>query len=223
MGETIHLTTSDNHRLAAYRAVPAGTAKAGLVVLQEIFGVNHHIRDVCDRFAAKGYLAVAPALFDRVERDVELGYQPSDIEVARTIRPKIPLDSTIADIAAAVPIAAAAGKVGVVGYCWGGFLAWVAAGEIDGVAAAVGYYGGGIAGRLDHPPRVPTMLHFGEEDHGIPLTDVDKIRAAYPQVPIHLYPAGHGFACDARASYDAASTAQALDRTLAFFESHLGQ
>jgi carboxymethylenebutenolidase len=222
MGETIDLTAADGHEFSAYRAVPAGQPKGGLVVLQEIFGVNGYIRRVCDGFAAAGYLAVAPALFDRVERGIELGYQPPDIEIGRNIRARVPLDGTIADIAACVPIAAAGGKLGVVGYCWGGFLAWVSAVEIPGVAAAVGYYGGGIPTRLETPPRVPVMLHFGEQDHGIPLSDVDKIRAAFPSIPIHLYPAGHGFNCDERGSYDAASSKLALERTLGFFAAALG-
>ncbi len=206
----------------AYTATPAGKPKGGVVVLQEIFGVNGHIKRVCDNFAAAGYLAVAPALFDRVERGIELGYTPADIPTGRDIRAKVPLDGSIADIAAAVPIAAQAGKVAVVGYCWGGFLAWVAASRVPGIAAAVGYYGGGIPTQLDHAPKVPTMLHFGEQDHGIPLTDVDKIRTAFPAIPIHLYPAGHGFNCDERASYDAPSAKLALERTLEFFAAHLG-
>ena len=205
----------------AYAATPAAKPKGGVIVLQEIFGVNGHIRKVCDNFAAAGYLAVAPALFDRVQPGVELGYTPEDIPTGRDIRMKVPLDGSIADIAAVVPIAAKAGKVAVVGYCWGGFLAWVASSRVPGIAAAVGYYGGGITTQLDHAPKVPTMLHFGEQDHGIPLTDVDQIRKAYPAIPIHLYPAGHGFNCDERGSYDAASAKLALERTLEFFAAHL--
>lgn len=221
MGETIELTTSDGAKIGAYRARPTGTPKAGLVVIQEIFGVNHHIRAVADRYAAEGYLVVAPALFDRVEKGIELGYDASAFPKAMELRGKLNIDNSVADVTAAVKVAAQAGKVGVVGYCWGGLLAYVASARIPGVAAAVGYYGGGIVNQLEHAPKAPLMLHFGERDAHIPLTDVDKIRAAHKHVPIYTYPADHGFNCDERASYDAPSAKLALERTLAFFADHL--
>jgi carboxymethylenebutenolidase len=188
-----------------------------MVVLQEIFGVNHHIRAVADRYAAAGYLAIAPALFDRVEPGVELGYGEADRPRAMDIRSKTKLEDTLADIEAAVALAAAGGDVGVVGYCWGGTLAWAAATRLSGISAAVGYYGGGIASMLNEQPRVPVMLHFGERDKHIPLSDVEKIKAAHPEIPVFIYPADHGFNCDERESYDAPSAKEAQARTFAFF------
>jgi carboxymethylenebutenolidase len=222
MGENINLTTKDGATIEAYRSAPQDEPKGGMVVLQEIFGVNHHIRAVADRYAAAGYLAIAPALFDRVEPGIELGYGEADRPRAMNIRGKTKLEETLADIEAAVALAAAGGSVGVVGYCWGGTLAWAAATRLGGISAAVGYYGGGIAGMLNEQPRVPVMLHFGERDKHIPLSDVDKIKAAHPEIPVFVYPADHGFNCDERESYDAASAKEAQARTLAFFAENLG-
>jgi carboxymethylenebutenolidase len=222
MGENINLTAKDGATIGAYRSAPADEPKGGMVVLQEIFGVNHHIRAVADRYAAAGYLAIAPALFDRVEPGVELGYGEADRPRAMDIRGKTKLEETLADIEAAVALAAAGGSVGVVGYCWGGTLAWAAATRLSGISAAVGYYGGGIAGMLNEQPRAPVMLHFGERDKHIPLSDVEKIKAAHPEIPVFVYPADHGFNCDERESYDAASAREAQARTFAFFAENLG-
>jgi carboxymethylenebutenolidase len=222
MGENINLTAKDGATLGAYRSAPADEPKGGMVVLQEIFGVNHHIRAVADRYAAAGYLAIAPALFDRVEPGVELGYGQADRPRAMEIRGKTKLEETLADIEAAIALAGAGGSVGVVGYCWGGTLAWAAATRLSGISAAVGYYGGGIAGMLNEQPRAPVMLHFGERDKHIPLSDVEKIRAAHPEIPVFVYPADHGFNCDERESYDAASAKEAEARTFAFFAENLG-
>jgi carboxymethylenebutenolidase len=222
MGENINLTAKDGATIGAYRSAPADEPKGGMVVLQEIFGVNNHIRAVADRYAAAGYLAIAPALFDRVEPGVELGYGEADRPRAMDIRGKTKLEETLADIEAAVALAAAGGSVGVVGYCWGGTLAWAAATRFSGISAAVGYYGGGIAGMLNEQPRAPVMLHFGERDKHIPLSDVEKIRAAHPEIPVFVYPADHGFNCDERESYDAASAREAQARTFAFFAENLG-
>ena len=222
MNQTIKLTTGDGVIIDAYRAEPAGKSKGGIVVLQEIFGVNAHIRRVADGFAAQGYLAIAPALFDRARPGVELGYTPEDIPAGVALVGEVGHDRTMLDVAAAVKAAAEGGKVGVVGYCWGGSLAFAAAGSLAGVAAAVGYYGGTIAKSLDHKPKVPLMLHFGEHDDHIPMSDVETIRAALPDVPVFAYDAGHGFNCDARGSYDEPSAAEARNRTLAFFAQHLG-
>ncbi|WP_237476771.1 dienelactone hydrolase family protein [Lichenibacterium dinghuense] len=222
MSQTIKLTASDGVTTDAYRADPAGTPRGGIVVLQEIFGVNPHIRRVADGFAAEGYLAIAPALFDRAEPGVELGYAPADIPRGVELVGKVGHERTMLDVAAAVKAAAEGGRVGVVGYCWGGSLAYAAAATLDGVAAAVGYYGGNIAKSLDREPRVPLMLHFGSHDDHIPMSDVEAIRAALPGVPVYTYPAGHGFNCDARGSYDKPSAAAALERTLAFFAEHVG-
>lgn len=221
MGETITLTAADGFVLDAYRADPPGPPRGGLVVLQEIFGVNPHIRSVADGYAEQGYCVIAPALFDRARRGVELAYdQPGMGQgsgLARSIQPQ----DTLKDVAAAVDALKAVGRIGVVGYCWGGTLAFAAALDLP-VAAAVGYYGGGIATMLDRTPAVPTMLHFGERDDHIPMSDVEKIQAAEPTVQVFTYAAGHGFNCDARGSYDKASAMLALDRTLPFFREHVG-
>lgn len=221
MGQTIGLKASDGFLLGGYRADPAGKPKGGLVVIQEIFGVNHHIRNVCDRFATLGYAAVAPAMFDRAMADVDLGYDKAAIDEGVKLRAAIKLEDSLKDVQAAIDAAKSAGKVGVVGYCWGGSLAFLAAARLKGLACAVGYYGGMIAAHMDEKPKVPTILHFGEQDDGIPMSDVDKIKAARPELKIYTYPAGHGFSCDERGSYDAASHEQALKVTLAFFEENL--
>jgi carboxymethylenebutenolidase len=222
VGEVIQLRAGDGFTLAAYRALPNGQARAGIVVIQEIFGVNDHIRAVADGYAEAGFAAVAPQIFDRVARNVELGYEAADmtrgVEIARG---KLKMEQTLLDLQAAIDDAARYGKVGVVGYCFGGLLTWLSACELNGAAAAVAYYGGGIASQLERTPRCPVMMHFGERDAHIPLTDVAKVRAAHPEVSVHVYPADHGFNCDHRASYDANAAAAARERTLAFFEQHL--
>ena len=217
MGEKITLTCKDGQTIGAYLARPAGTPKGGIVVLQEIFGANQHVRNVADRYAAEGYLAIAPALFDRVEPNVELGYTGDDPKKGVEIRGKTELPKTLLDIEAAVEAVKSAGKVGVVGYCWGGSLAYATAVNVPGVAAAVGYYGGQIASMADKTPQIPIILHFGEKDHSISMADVEKVKASQPQIPIFVYPAGHGFNCDERASYDKDSADLARSRTLAFF------
>lgn len=224
MGETRTLTAEDGHRFEAYRAAPAGAPRGGLVVVQEIFGVNSHIRQVTDGFAADGYAALAPALFDRVERGFAIGYAQGDIERGRAVRGKVAVDDMVRDVRAAVKALAAEGlKVGVVGYCMGGTVAWLAATRIEGVVAAVGYYGGGIADAAHEKPRCPVLLHFGETDASIPREHYEKVMAAHPSIPVHVYPgAGHGFNCDQRASYHEASARLARERTLAFFRTHLG-
>jgi carboxymethylenebutenolidase len=218
MGETIDLVCEDGVTISAWRARPNGKPRGGMVVLQEIFGVNHHIRTVADRYAAEGYLAIAPALFNRVEAGVELGYDGVDRPRAMDMRGRTKIEDTMLDIAAAIAVAAEGGKVGVVGYCWGGTLAWAAAAHLSGLAAAVGYYGGGIAAQLSTAPRVPVMLHFGAKDKSIPLTAVEAIRTAFPAVPVYVYDADHGFNCDERSAYDPPSAATARVRTLEFFE-----
>ena len=222
MGKTLTLTASDGHKLSAYRADPSGKPKGALVVIQEIFGVNAHMREVCDGFAADGYVAIAPALFDRVQPKVELGYTPKDIEAGRELRGKIEWDAVLKDVEAAIKTVASAGKVGVVGYCWGGSVAWRAATRLKGVTAAVGYYGGQIAPFKDETPRAAVMLHFGEKDASIPLSDVEAIKKAQPKLPIHVYAgAGHGFSCDHRGSFHSEAHKQARTRTMEFFDKHL--
>jgi carboxymethylenebutenolidase len=220
MGTAITLTASDGHTLSAWTDGPQD-AKAGLVVVQEIFGVNGHMRNVCAAFAAEGYAVIAPALFDRTERGVELGYTGPDVARGRELRGKVPDAGVMLDIEAAA--AALAGKtLGIVGYCWGGTVAWWGATRSHSFKAAVGWYGGGIAGTRTEVPHCPVQLHFGEKDSGIPLTDVDAIRAAQPEVEVFVYEgAQHGFGCDERGSYSAKDAQQAQHRTLAFFDQYL--
>jgi carboxymethylenebutenolidase len=223
MGKSITLTAEDGHQFSAYRAEPAGTPRGGIVVIQEIFGVNQHIRKVTDSFAAAGYLCLAPAIFDRVDRNFEIGYAPADVEHGRATRGKIQLDDMVADIRAAVKaLQAEKLKVGVVGYCLGGTLAWLSATRIDGVGAAVGYYGGGVAASASETPRCPVLLHWGETDASIPPDHWETVKKAHPTVPMHVYPAGHGFHCDERGSFHAESSKLAHQRTLDFFRQHVG-
>jgi carboxymethylenebutenolidase len=222
MGTTLELTAADGHRLAAYRAEPTGKPRGSLVVIQEIFGVNSHIRGVADSYAADGYLVIAPALFDRVERNFEIGYSPPEVERGRAFIPKMQMDDAIKDVAAAIKSIASAGKIGIVGYCWGGTVTWVAAAKLDGLACAVPYYGGGVAANAALQPKCPVMLHFGEQDQAIPMDAVEKVRAAHPQQIFHIYPAGHGFNCDQRGSYHAESAKLARTRTLDFLRKHIG-
>jgi carboxymethylenebutenolidase len=223
MGQTITLKAADGHSLQAYRADPAGKPKGGLVVAQEIFGVNNHMRQVCDEFAKRGYAAIAPCLFDRAERNIELGYAQDDILRGRAIRGKISFDQTNLDVAAARDALKGAGKLGVIGYCWGGSVAWLAALRLDGFACAVAYYGGNLAEYANEKPRCPVQCHFGDADAGIPMSDVGKLRGAQGAiVEIQVYPAGHGFSCDERASFHKPSHERAPTRTLAFFAEHIG-
>ena len=223
MGEHIQLDSADGTSIGAYVALPEGDEpKGAVVVIQEIFGVNQHIREVTDGYAAAGYVAVAPKLFDRIEPNIELGYTEQDmgqgIELAFQ---KLDMATTLQDIQAAINHAGAHGKVGVVGYCFGGLLTWLSACNLEGVAAASSYYGGGVAGQMDMSPKCPVIMHFGELDAHIPMSDVEKVKAAQPDVPVYVYAADHGFNCNHRASFDADSAATALSRTLAHFEANL--
>jgi carboxymethylenebutenolidase len=222
MGMKLELAALDGGSFSVYRADPPAEVRGAMVVVQEIFGVNHHIRNVADGFARDGYLALAPALFDRLERDLELAYDAAGIAQGGSFPRRLGWEDPIADIQATVDVLAQVGKVAVVGYCWGGSLAFRSAARVGGIACAVGYYGGHIALQLDQVPRVPLLLHFGEKDAGIPLSDVEKIRQAIPSAEIHTYPAGHAFNCDERQSYDALSAALARGRTIDFLRQHLG-
>jgi carboxymethylenebutenolidase len=217
MGEWVKLRAADGQELSAWVARPAGEPTAGLVVVQEIFGVNAHIRSVTDEWAKDGFLAIAPALFDRIEPGVELGYDVADLEVARSYIPKLNTEKALEDAAAAVEYAASATgkKVGVVGYCFGGTIAWLAAARLQ-VSAAVGYYGGQIGRYAAENPKCPVMLHFGKLDTHIPAADVEKVQALHPEVEVYWYDAGHGFNCDPRQSYNAAAASEARERSLAF-------
>ena len=223
MGQRLTLTADDGHSLGAWRADASGTARGGIVVLQEIFGVNVHIRDVCDRLAADGFTCIAPALYDRSShKDCELGYEAEDMATGRKLREEFSWDDTVRDVAASVAVLAGEGlRVGSVGYCWGGTISFLAGVRLD-VSAAVVYYGGQIIPYKDEKARCPMLMHFGEHDAGIPLSDVEQIRAAQPGAAVHIYDAGHGFNCDRRGSYDEAAANLARQRTIDFFGTHLG-
>jgi carboxymethylenebutenolidase len=218
----IELTASDGHRFSAWRAGPADATKA-LVVVQEIFGVNRHMRHVCEGYANQGFAVIAPALFDRAERDAELGYAQEDVQRGLALRSGITEEQVMLDIEAAAAALPASAARGIIGYCWGGTIAWWGATRSQSFKAAIGYYGGGIAATRTETPNCPVQLHFGAEDHGIPLTDVDAIREAQPDVEIHVYRgAGHGFSCEERPSYSPADSILAEQRSLAFLAKHLG-
>jgi carboxymethylenebutenolidase len=218
----IELTAADGHRLSAWRTGPAD-AKRALVVVQEIFGVNPHMKRLSDHLGSLGWAVVTPALFDRAERDVELGYEAEDRERGMALRKQVADDAVMLDIEAAANALPAGAARAIIGYCWGGTIAWWGATRSRSFKAAVGYYGGGIAGTRTETPNCPVQLHFGAEDKGIPLSDVELVRQARPKVDIHVYPgAGHGFACEDRSSYDPAATALAEERALAFLSARLG-
>ena len=228
MGAFVDLQAADGFSFPAYVAQPVGPAKGAVVVLQEIFGVNSHIRSVADGYANEGWLAVAPSTFHRVKPGVELGYSQDDMAAGfalKTAVEALPAPGVLQDIQAAIRHAAQAGKVGIVGYCWGGLLTWRSACTLDGLSAAVCYYGGGMTtpDEAARQPKVPTMAHFGEKDHWIPLESVEAFRKAHPDVEVHVYKADHGFNCDQRASHDATAARLARERTLAFFARHLAR
>lgn len=222
MGDMVQLRAKDMHELGAYVVQPGTPANAGIVIVQEIFGVNGYIRSVVDRYADEGFVAIAPALFDRIEPGIELGYEGADAQRAMGLLGHFSIDKAVDDIEAAVSYLRGFGckQVGVVGFCLGGTLAWLSATRLP-VDAAVGYYGGRIAQYVGERPKAPVMLHFGDEDKHIPAEEIAKIATAYPAIPIYHYPAGHGFSCDARASYDASSATLARERTLAFLREQL--
>jgi carboxymethylenebutenolidase len=227
MGQFTDLRSSDGFTFPAYVAQPSGKARGGIVVLQEIFGVNSHIRSVADGYAKDGYFVVAPSTFHRVKPGVEIGYTDDDMKAGfalKTAVEALPAPGVMPDIRAAIDHAAQAGKVGIVGYCWGGLLTWRSACMLDGLAAAVPYYGGGVTtpDEVARKPKCPVMAHFGDQDHWIPLDSVEAFRKAHPEVEVHVYNANHGFNCDQRGSYNADAAKVARERTLAFFAKHVG-
>ena len=223
MNDSIELTGADGFAFSAYLAKPTGEIKGRVVVIQEIFGVNDHIREVCDGYAKEGHIALAPALFDRVAPGIELGYEGDDmargVEIAMGT---LEMPNTLSDVQAAIDYLAKDGKVGVVGYCFGGLLTWLSAADANNIACASGYYGGGIAQSIEKAPKVPTILHFGDLDAHIPITDVKSIDEAHPEVMVYTYDADHGFNCDHRGSYNESAATLARQRTLSFFEQYLG-
>ena len=227
MGQFIDLTAKDGFSFPAYVAEPSGEPKGAVVVVQEIFGVNSHIRSVADGYAAEGYLAVAPSTFHRVKPGVELGYSEEDMKAGfalKTAVEALPAPGVLQDIQAAVEYAGRAGKVGIVGYCWGGLLTWRASAKVSGLSAAAPYYGGGMTTPEESAitPKVPVLAHFGNNDHWIPLDTIEAFKKAHPEVEVHVYECGHGFNCDQRGSYNAEAAKLARERTLAFFAKHLG-
>lgn len=227
MGKMIELTAADGHKLAAYRADPsganAGKPRGAIVVIQEIFGVNSHIKSVADGYAADGYLVIAPAMFDRVQKGYDTGYSPDEIQAGIKVMQALDWANTMKDVDAAIAAAKSAGKVGIVGYCWGGTVSWLAAARSAGLACAVPYYGGSMPSFIGEQPKVPVMCHFGEQDQSPTLAQAKEIVARHPEITAFFYPgAGHGFNCDQRGSYNAAASKLARERTLEFFRKHIG-
>ena len=223
MGSMIELKADDGHKLAAYKVEPSGKARGGIVVIQEIFGVNSHIKAVADGYAADGYLVIAPAMFDRAQRNYDTGYSAPEIEAGRKVMQSLDWGNTMKDAAAAIAAAKSAGKVGMVGYCWGGTVAWLSAARLSGLACSAPYYGGGMFNFIQENPKCPVMCNFGELDQSPTLEQAKAIAAAHPEITAHFYPgAAHGFNCDHRGSYNAAAAKLARERTLAFFRQHVG-
>ena len=216
------MTASDGHALAAYRADADGSPRGAVVVVQEAFGVNAHIRRMADTYAEAGYLAIAPALYDRVERGVEVGYTGADREKGIGAMQASNFDDVTKDVDAARALAAEAGKVGIVGWCWGGSVAWLAACRIDGFACASSFYGGRVPDYFQETPRCPLIFNWGEADASIPMEKVRMVEAEHPDIPSYVYPAGHGFACEDRDSYHGESAALSHKRTMELFSQHIG-
>ena len=228
MGKFIDLKAADGFTFPAYVAEPAGKAKAAVVVLQEIFGVNAHIREVTDRFAEQGYLAIAPAIFERVEKGVDIGYTEATMKAGIALKAAVlalPGAGIMQDIQASIDHVAKAsgGKVGIIGFCFGGLLAWRAADQLGGLSASVPYYGGGMVApeEIARKPKVPVMAHLSDHDHSAPMEGVNALIKAHPEVEVHLYNADHGFNCDHRGAYNEEAAKLARERTLAFFAKHL--
>lgn len=214
MGTMVRLKAADGHELDAYVAEPRGMARGGVVVVQEIFGVTDHIKRVADQYAAEGFKAIAPAMFDRIKRGITLPY--SEIQQGLAYMRQLEWRNTLADVEAAALYVSYTGSTAVVGFCWGGTVAHVAASDLD-LDAAVSYYGGGVAKNLDKNPQCAIMYHFGDQDHSISLADVERIKKTYPNSALHVYKgAGHGFNCDERASYSAPDAKLAFERSIEF-------
>jgi carboxymethylenebutenolidase len=224
MGSNTTITSADGFQLSAYRADPEGTARGAVVVVQEIFGVNSHIRSVADRYAAAGYLAIAPAIFDRIQPGIDLGYTPEDMTTGIGYAfQQLKFENALADVAAAGRSVAAAGKVGIVGYCFGGLITAASAINSSAVfAAASSYYGGGTVNLIADAPKIPMIMHYGALDAHIPMTDVDKIKSAWSTTDVYTYDADHGFNCDQRGAFSAIPAAIAQARTFRFFDQQLG-
>ena len=221
MGEIINATASDGHEFDSYLAQAKGSPRGGIVLVQEIFGVNNHIKNVAEKFSSNGYLVGAPSLFDRVQPDIQLGYSTEDVIRGKELKDNLGNAKPLIDIIATLNIVRSAGRVAVVGYCWGGTLAWLSACHVDGFNAAISYYGEGIGQLLSIEPRCPSIFHFGEQDHAIPAAEINSLRQAHPDCPIYLYPAGHGFNCEQRDSFHSTSSAIAFERTIQHLDKYI--
>ena len=222
MGSFIELTAADGHKLAAWLATPAGKPRGAVIVIPEIFGINSHIRAVTDGYAADGYLAIAPAFYDRAQRNFDTGYEQADMAAGMAIAQALKPDNVLADLRAALEHVRSAGKVGVLGFCWGGTMSWLAAARVDGLACAIPYYGGGMPGLIGETPRCPVVCHFGEQDQHPSAEQARAIAAAHPEITAYYYDAGHGFNCDQRGSFNAAAATLARQRTLDTLHKHVG-
>jgi carboxymethylenebutenolidase len=222
MGQWLQLTAADGFQLSGYRVDPDAKPRGAVVVVQEIFGVNSHVRAVCEGIAADGYAAIAPALFDRYQRNFEVGYTPEDIAVGRELKAKADTHAALSDVAAARDAVSDAGHIGIVGYCWGGFISWMSAVRVEGLACAVSYYGGGVVEASKERPKCPVMAHFGERDAAIPIEGARQFARDHPEVEVFFYDAEHGFNCDHRKSFNPAAAKLARERTLPFFRKHIG-
>ena len=220
MNELIEITAKDNHKFSAYISQPSGKPKAGIVIIQEIFGVNTHIREVTDLYASKGYLCIAPSLFDRIEKNVTLNYDGKGISKGRNLKELCDKDA-LKDIEASISVVSSAGKVAVIGYCWGGSLSWRIGCEVSNLSASICYYGGDIPKLKDLEPKCKVLTHFGELDKGIPINDVKIFEETQPDVLTYTYPADHGFNCDHRSQYNKKCANIAIERTLKFLEQNL--
>ena len=221
MGKFNTIMARDGHELQAWLVAPPGRPRGAVVLLQEIFGVNGHIRAVAEDLAAQGYTVIAPALFDRIRRGIELGYSQAEVQEGAGYRAQLKPETTLKDIAAAAAVVRHSGRTATVGYCWGGTMSYLAACQLP-LSCAVVYYGK-LTSYLDQKPRCPVLYHFGAQDQSIPMADVEKVKQARKDTTIHVYPAGHGFNCDERGSYDAASAKTALDRTMSFIAEYVGK
>ena len=222
-GKTIKMKMSDGAEIGVYHVEPTGKRRGGLVLIQEIFGLTEHIKECCDRFAAEGYEVLGPAVYDREAPGFEASYSPEDIQKAIKIaRGEHPFDLSVKDSQTCIDALKAKGPVFITGYCYGGSVTWAAACQCTGLAAASGYYGGNIVQMIDQQPKCPTILHFGEHDHGIPMEAVNKIKAAHPEVKVYVYDAGHGFNSDRRADYNEAAHKLGMQRTLELFRANGG-
>jgi len=224
MGQALHLTSSDGHTFDAYETIPTGKTIGALVLVQEIFGVNTHIQATADLYASLGYRVVAVPTMDRVQKNVNLGYTPEDMQAGSALKAAVealPNHPVMLDLQAAIDHLKPFGKVGIFGFCYGGLLTWRSACQLSGLSAAVPYYGGGVQNESNLVPKCPVMAHFAEEDSYIPLDLVEALKKARPEIDVHIYPGHHGFNCDHRASYFGQSAQLARTRTLDFFQKHL--